>query len=117
MSVTNGPARDAPGNVTAGSRAEAAADAPGKAAADAPGKAAADAPGKAAADAPAEAMRREKPLLRARGVSKRFSNGTLALKDVELEVGQHEFISLLGPSGCGKSTLLKLISDLGRPST
>jgi len=57
-----------------------------------------------------------KPLLRCRGVSKRFSNGTLALKEVDLQVGQREFISLLGPSGCGKSTLLKLISGLGQPS-
>ena len=60
--------------------------------------------------------RREKPLLHCRGVSKRFSNGTLALRDVDLRVGQHEFLSLLGPSGCGKSTLLKLISGLGTPS-
>jgi NitT/TauT family transport system ATP-binding protein len=59
---------------------------------------------------------RVKPLLRCRGVSKRFSNGTLALADVDLEIGQHQFVSLLGPSGCGKSTLLKLISGLGQPS-
>ncbi len=59
---------------------------------------------------------REKPLLRCCAVSKRFSNGTLALKEVDLEVGQRQFISLLGPSGCGKSTLLRLISGLGEPS-
>ncbi|MDM0047037.1 ABC transporter ATP-binding protein [Variovorax dokdonensis] len=55
-------------------------------------------------------------MLRCSGVSKRFANGTLALKDVDLQVGQHEFLSLLGPSGCGKSTLLRLISGLGQPS-
>ena len=59
---------------------------------------------------------REKPLLRCKGVSKRFSNGTLALKEVDLDVGQRQFVSLLGPSGCGKSTLLKLVSGLGQPS-
>ena len=59
---------------------------------------------------------REKPLLRCTGVSKRYSNGTLALKEVDLRVGQREFISLLGPSGCGKSTLLKLIAGLGQVS-
>jgi NitT/TauT family transport system ATP-binding protein len=68
------------------------------------------------AEASAEPPRKEKPLLQCRGVSKRFSNGTLALKEVDLQVGQHEFISLLGPSGCGKSTLLKLVSGLGLPS-
>jgi NitT/TauT family transport system ATP-binding protein len=57
-----------------------------------------------------------KPLLRARQVSKRFASGTLALRDVNLDVGQHQFISLLGPSGCGKSTLLRLIAGLGQPS-
>jgi NitT/TauT family transport system ATP-binding protein len=59
---------------------------------------------------------RDKPLLRCQRVSKRYSNGTLALRDVDLEVGEHEFLALLGPSGCGKSTLLKLISGLGEPS-
>jgi NitT/TauT family transport system ATP-binding protein len=57
-----------------------------------------------------------RPLLRCRSVSKRFSNGTLALRDVDLQVEQREFVSLLGPSGCGKSTLLKLVSGLGRLS-
>ena len=49
-----------------------------------------------------------------RGLSKRFANGTLALKDVTLDVGEHQFLSLLGPSGCGKSTLLRLIAGLER---
>ena len=59
---------------------------------------------------------REKPLLRCQRVSKRFSNGTLALREVDLDIGQRQFVSLLGPSGCGKSTLLKLVSGLGAPS-
>lgn len=37
---------------------------------------------------------------------------TIALKDVNLNVKEGEFISIIGPSGCGKSTLLKLISNL-----
>jgi NitT/TauT family transport system ATP-binding protein len=65
---------------------------------------------------PVSAVARAKPLLRCRGLSKRFSNGTLALKDVDLDVAQHEFLALLGPSGCGKSTLLKLVSGLGEAS-
>jgi len=58
------------------------------------------------ADAPS------RPLVSLKGVSKRFPNGTLALQDMSLEVGDHEFISFLGPSGCGKSTALRLIAGL-----
>jgi NitT/TauT family transport system ATP-binding protein len=52
-----------------------------------------------------------------RGVSKVFSNGTVALKDMTLSVGKGEFLSLLGPSGCGKSTALRIIAGLGAPSS
>ena len=44
------------------------------------------------------------------------SGRTVALQDVNLEVGADEFISLVGPSGCGKSTLLRIISALIKPS-
>ena len=55
-------------------------------------------------------------ILRCRNIGKRFNNGTLALADMDLDVREGEFLSLLGPSGCGKSTLLKLISGLSEPS-
>ena len=35
-----------------------------------------------------------------------------ALQDINLEVGEKEFITIVGPSGCGKSTLLKLLVGL-----
>lgn len=38
--------------------------------------------------------------------------GTLALQDCSLQVGQGEFIAVVGPSGCGKSTLMRLVSGL-----
>ncbi len=53
------------------------------------------------------------PLVSLRKVSKVFSNGTVALKDMSLDVGEREFVSLLGPSGCGKSTALRIIAGLG----
>ena len=52
-----------------------------------------------------------------RNVSKVFSNGTLALKDMSLDVERGEFLSLLGPSGCGKSTALRIIAGLGGASS
>lgn len=52
-----------------------------------------------------------------RNVSKVFSNGTLALKDMSLDVKRGEFLSLLGPSGCGKSTALRIMAGLGAASS
>ena len=52
------------------------------------------------------------PLLELQAASKRYDNGTLALQDVDLVIGEHEFVSLLGPSGCGKSTALRMIAGL-----
>ncbi len=39
-----------------------------------------------------------------------------ALKGVDLDVREGEFLSILGPSGCGKSTLLRIIAGLEEPS-
>jgi len=41
---------------------------------------------------------------------------TIALDDVDLEIEQGSFVSIMGPSGCGKTTLLNLIGLLDRPS-
>lgn len=35
-----------------------------------------------------------------------------ALSNIDLSIGQGEFVSLIGPSGCGKTTLLRVIADL-----
>jgi multiple sugar transport system ATP-binding protein len=48
-------------------------------------------------------------------LSKRFASFT-ALKELNLEVRNHEFMALLGPSGCGKTTTMNLISGLLHPS-
>jgi NitT/TauT family transport system ATP-binding protein len=51
-----------------------------------------------------------------RGVTKRYSNGTVAVSNVDLDVRTGEFVSLLGPSGCGKTTVLRMIAGLAEVS-
>ncbi|HYJ60145.1 MAG TPA: sn-glycerol-3-phosphate ABC transporter ATP-binding protein UgpC [Actinomycetota bacterium] len=46
------------------------------------------------------------------GVTKVFDDGTEAVTDLDLEVGDGEFMVLVGPSGCGKSTALRMIAGL-----
>ena len=41
---------------------------------------------------------------------------TVALDNINLEVPQGEFLSIMGPSGCGKSTLLNIIGLLDEPT-
>ena len=59
---------------------------------------------------------RSDTLVALRGVEKTFPNGTLALKGLDLQVREGEFLSLLGPSGCGKSTALRIIAGLSEPT-
>jgi multiple sugar transport system ATP-binding protein len=46
------------------------------------------------------------------GVTKVFADGQEAVKDMNLEIGDGEFMILVGPSGCGKSTALRMIAGL-----
>jgi NitT/TauT family transport system ATP-binding protein len=58
--------------------------------------------------------------IRIKGVSKSFGKGAdfmVALKEVDLDVAEREFLCIVGASGCGKSTLLNLIADIDQPST
>ena len=45
-------------------------------------------------------------------VGKRYPNGYVALENLNLDIGDKEFLVLLGPSGCGKSTTLNMIAGL-----
>jgi len=40
-----------------------------------------------------------------------------ALRDVNIDIGENEFVSIVGPSGCGKTTILKIIAGLIQPTT
>jgi NitT/TauT family transport system ATP-binding protein len=51
------------------------------------------------------------------GVSRIYTGGIVALRDVRLRIEHGDVIVLLGPSGCGKSTLLRLIAGLDAPSS
>lgn len=64
-------------------------------------------------------MPRRRPLLRVEHVAKSFEEGGRAyqvIKDIDFDVYEREYVSLLGPSDAGKSTLLRIIIGLERPS-
>ena len=54
--------------------------------------------------------------LRAEGITKVYSDGTVALKKVTLEIHPHEILGLLGENGAGKTTLTKILSGLLPPT-
>src|SRR3954454_9161554 len=56
-------------------------------------------------------------MIRLDGVSKRFPNGTVAVQDLSLDVGEGETCVLVGPSGCGKTTTMKMINRLVEPTS
>ncbi|HVV59686.1 MAG TPA: ABC transporter ATP-binding protein [Gaiellaceae bacterium] len=46
------------------------------------------------------------------GVTKRFEDGTVAVDDVTMEIGDGEFMVLVGPSGSGKTTMMRMVAGL-----
>src|SRR5688572_13950241 len=57
-------------------------------------------------------------MIRVRRLSKEFgtldngNGGVLALSEIDFEVHDNEFVTIIGPSGCGKTTLLRIIAGL-----
>jgi multiple sugar transport system ATP-binding protein len=47
-----------------------------------------------------------------RKVVKEYDGGVQAVKGIDLDIADHEFVVLVGPSGCGKSTTLRMIAGL-----
>jgi spermidine/putrescine transport system ATP-binding protein len=56
-----------------------------------------------------------KPLVVFDKVVKRFGD-FVAVKQMDLEIGQGEFVAIMGPSGCGKTTTLRMLAGLEAPS-
>jgi ABC-type uncharacterized transport system ATPase subunit len=54
--------------------------------------------------------------LRAEKITKTYSDGTVAVRDVTLEVHSHQILGLLGENGAGKTTLTKVLSGLLPPT-
>ena len=55
------------------------------------------------------------PAIRTERLSKRYGD-TLALDELDLEVGEGEVYGYLGPNGAGKTTTIRLLLGLHRPS-
>ncbi len=58
-------------------------------------------------------------ILKLKNLSKKYhtkDKEILAIKNIDLDVKEGEFVCLVGSSGCGKSTLLNIISGLDNPS-
>ncbi len=56
-------------------------------------------------------------IIELRKVTKTYSDGFTAVKDLDLQVRQGEFVTFLGPSGCGKTTTLRMIAGFDLPTS
>ena len=59
------------------------------------------------------------PIIQVQEANKEFGKGkntVAALKDVNIEINEGEFVAIVGPSGCGKSTLLHVMAGLEKPT-
>ncbi len=55
------------------------------------------------------------PAIRVRGLTKAFGH-QVALRGVNLDVAEGEFLTLFGPNGAGKTTLMRIVASLTRPT-
>ena len=66
-------------------------------------------------------LRSARPLIQIAGLEKRFMTRSgepvTALTNVDLDIQENEFVSVVGPSGCGKTTLLRILAGLEQASS
>lgn len=55
-------------------------------------------------------------MIRFENVTKRFPDGTEALKGVSVMIPTHKLTAIIGPSGCGKTTLMRMVNRLEVPT-
>ncbi|MHB1406283.1 MAG: ABC transporter ATP-binding protein, partial [Desulfitobacteriaceae bacterium] len=56
-------------------------------------------------------------MLSFKNLTKKYPDGTVAVKDFTLDIKRGEFVILIGPSGCGKSTTLRMVNRLVEPTS
>jgi ABC-2 type transport system ATP-binding protein len=56
------------------------------------------------------------PIIRIKDLGKTYASGTVALRDVTLDIEEGEILALLGPNGAGKTTLISAVCGLVEPS-
>ncbi|MCK6693450.1 MAG: ABC transporter ATP-binding protein, partial [Thermoanaerobaculia bacterium] len=59
-------------------------------------------------------------MIKLRNIERYYQNGpqkTWVLRDINLDIREKEFLTIMGPSGAGKSTLLNIIGMLDEPNT
>ncbi|MER5772901.1 ATP-binding cassette domain-containing protein [Streptomyces sp. NPDC002039] len=56
-------------------------------------------------------------MIRFEQVTKRYPDGTTAVRDLSFEVAEGELVTLVGPSGCGKTTTMKMVNRLIEPTS
>lgn len=56
-------------------------------------------------------------MIKFNNVTKRYGNGTIALRDFNLEINDGRVVGILGPNGSGKTTMLKMINGYLKPTS
>ncbi len=56
-------------------------------------------------------------IVETRKLTKHFTDGVVAVNEIDVRTSDGEFLVLLGPSGCGKTTLLRMLGGLEQPTS
>lgn len=56
-------------------------------------------------------------MIQFKNITKKYKNGNLVLKGIDMDIKEGELITLIGPSGCGKTTTMRMINRLVEPTS